>query len=237
VAGEGIKALTFDVFGTVVDWRSGIVRELRKAGEHHGVKADWEALADRWRAAYRPAMDRVRHGELPWTDFHDLHLITLDESLAQEGIDGFDHAAKNEVNLAWRRLDPWPDVVEGLTRLRKRYIVSTLSNGSVAQLVEMSKYGGLTWDCVLSAELWGHYKPDPQLYLSAAKALDAEPSQVMMVAAHPYDLESAAHVGFKTAFVRRKLEWGQQRAEEAPDFHAADVVAADFLDLARQLGA
>jgi 2-haloacid dehalogenase len=182
-------------------------------------------------------MHRVRTGDLPWTNFDALHRITLVESLDELGIAGFDDVALDALNQAWRRLDPWPDAVSGLTRLKSRYVVATLSNGNVSQLVALAKYGGLPWDCVLSAELSHHYKPDPEVYLSAASLLSLEPAQVMMVAAHPPDLAAARRVGFKSAFVPRPLERGPERADEVPADPDADIVAADFNDLAEQLGA
>ena len=237
MAFEEIKAVTFDVFGTVVDWRTSVAREAARIGREARIDADWEALADRWRDGYQPSMARVRSGELPWTNFDDLHRISLVESLADLGIAGFNDAALDELNRAWRRLDPWPDAAGGLTRLKARFVIATLSNGNVSQLVEIAKHANLPWDVVLSAELMLHYKPDPEVYLGAAQLLSLEPSQVMMVAAHPPDLAAARSVGFRTAFVSRPLEHGAARVRDTPTDPTADITASDFFDLADQLGA
>lgn len=162
MAYEEVKALTFDVFGTVVDWRTSVAREAARIGRAAGIDADWEALADRWRAGYQPSMARVRSGDLPWTNFDDLHRISLVESLADLGISGFNDAALDDLNRAWRKLDAWPDSVAGLTRLKARFVVATLSNGNVSQLVDIAKNANLPWDVILSAELMRHYKPDPE---------------------------------------------------------------------------
>jgi 2-haloacid dehalogenase len=229
-----VKALTFDVFGTVVDWRSSIIAEGRKLGRRKKLAVDWPAFADAWRAGYRPAMDRVRRGELPWTNIDGLHGRILDELLERFGIAVLDEAEKTDLNRAWHRLAPWKDSVAGLKRLKTRYVVATLSNGNVALLTNMGKHAGLPWDCVLSAELLGHYKPDPETYLGAARLLGLEPMQVMMVAAHADDLDAAARTGLRTAFVRRPMEFGAKReVEPEPRF---DFNARDFVDLARQLG-
>ena len=156
-----IRALAFDVFGTVVDWRSSVARELAAFGARHGISDDWSAFADDWRAGYVPAMDRVRRRELPWTRIDDLHRGRLVELLNDRGID-VDDAEIDDLNRAWHRLDPWPDAVAGLTRLKKRFVITTLSNGNVSLLTNMAKYAGLPWDCVLSAEIFRHYKPDPE---------------------------------------------------------------------------
>ena len=182
-------------------------------------------------------MARVRNGELPWTNFDELHLMTLIETLEELGIQGFDGAALDTLNRAWHRLDPWPDSVAGLTRLKSKYVIATLSNGNVSQLVDLAKHGGLPWDCILSAELAKHYKPDPEVYVTAAELLGQPPSNVMMVAAHPPDLAAAKKVGFQTAFVARPLEHGADRINDAPSYPNADIVASDFDDLADKLGA
>ena len=232
---KDVKALTFDVFGTVVDWRSSIIREGRELGRRKGLNVDWEAFADAWRAGYGPAMNRVRKGELGWLNIDQLHRLILDELLIKFQIKGLSEEEIDDFNKAWHRLDPWPDAVEGLTELKKNYIITSLSNGNVALLVNMAKNAGLPWDTVLSSELAGHYKPDKEVYLKAAQLLGLEPEQVMMVAAHQGDLRAAASVGFKTAFVLRPLERGPNGKKDLtpdPDF---DVVADDFLDLARKL--
>jgi 2-haloacid dehalogenase len=231
-----VKALTFDVFGTVVDWRGSIIRDCSKFGAERGLTADWGAFADTWRGAYRPSMDRVRRGELPWTNLDALHRMVLDELLVKFGISGLSEADIDHLNRVWHRLDPWPDAVEGLTRLRKRFILATLSNGNVALLTNMAKYGGLPWDCILSAELPKHYKPDPETYLSAADLLGLRPEQVMMVAAHKDDLRAAQRCGLKAAFVTRPYERGPNHTPDVTPDPGFDVNASDLNDLAGKLG-
>ena len=231
-----VRALTFDVFGTVVDWRSTIAREGEELGRAKGLSVDWAAFADAWRDGYGPAMNRVRRGELPWKTIDELHRIILNGLLVQFGIDALDESEKDRLNRVWHRLDPWPDAVQGLARLRKRYIVASLSNGNVALLVNMAKHAGLPWDAVLSAELVERYKPDPQVYLKAATLLGLPPEEVMMVAAHKGDLRAAARAGLRTAFVPRPEERPNRRIDLSFD-EAFDVNAKDFLDLAALLGA
>ena len=231
-----IRALAFDVFGTVVDWRSSVARELAAFGARHGISDDWSAFADDWRAGYVPAMDRVRRGELPWTRIDDLHRGRLVELLDDRGID-VDDAEIDDLNRAWHRLDPWPDAVAGLTRLKKRFVITTLSNGNVSLLTNMAKYAGLPWDCVLSAEIFRHYKPDPETYRGCAEILDVAPDELMMVAAHPSDLRAARDAGLRTGFVFRPAEYGPERSLRKPADDEFDVVADDFGDLAEQLGA
>ena len=207
-----VKALTFDVFGTVVDWRGSVIRECRELGRARGIDVDWAEFADRWRDGYAPAMARVRSGELPWTKIDALHRMILDGLLEEFGVTGLSEGEKDHWNRVWHRLAPWPDSVAGLTRLRGRFIVATLSNGNVALLTNMAKRAGLPWDCILSAELMRSYKPDPETYLGAADLLGLRPEEVMMVAAHKGDLRSAQAVGLKAAFVARPLEFGPGRA-------------------------
>jgi len=230
-----IKALTFDVFGTVVDWRGSLIREGELLAKGKGVKADWAAFADAWRAGYHPAMDRVLKGELPWTHIDRLHRMILDTLLPKFSLTGLNESEIEELNRAWHRLTPWPDAVPGLNRLRGRYVLATLSNGNVSLLVDMAKNAGLPWDCVLSSELFGHYKPDPEVYRGAAQLLNLAPDEVMMVAAHPSDLKAAQNCGLKTAYVPRPLEYGPQ-SKLAPHDGQFDIVAQSFLDLAEQLG-
>jgi 2-haloacid dehalogenase len=232
---RSVRALAFDVFGTVVDWRSSIIREGELLAGAKGLKLDWPAFADAWRAGYRPAMDRVGRGEIGWKNIDSLHRSILDELLVRFGITGLTEVEVDHLNRAWHRLMPWPDSVPGLNRLRSRYVLTTLSNGNIALLVNMAKNAGLPWDCVLSGEIIGKYKPDLEVYRMAARLLGLLPGQVMMVAAHPNDLQAAQRAGLKTAYVPRPLEHGAScRSEPAAD-HAFDIVAADFLDLAEKL--
>lgn len=230
------KALAFDTFGTVVDWRSSIIGELKAFGESHGVQADWPAFADNWRKGYLPAMDRVRRGDLPWTKIDDLHRMILDELLRDAGITSVGEDDIDHLNRAWHRLDPWPDAVAGLDRLKRGFIITTLSNGNVSLLTNMAKRAGLPWDCVISAELFRHYKPDPEAYLGCADLLDVAPGELMLVAAHPGDLRAARGAGLMTAYVPRPLEYGPNQRPHRFDEGEFDLTATDFLDLAAQLG-
>ena len=234
---SNVKALTFDVFGTVVDWRGSISREVGALCESNGISLDAEKFADDWRAGYGPSMAKVRSGELPWTKIDVLHRMILEELLRKHEIEGLSEEEKDGLNRAWHRLDPWPDSVAGLGRLKSRFVIATLSNGNVALLTNMAKHAGLPWDCILSAELVKHYKPDPETYRGAADLLGLPADQVMMVAAHKGDLHAARAVGLRTAFVPRPKEFGPSRevdVEPDPEF---DVAASDFLDLAGKLGA
>ena len=230
-----IHALLFDVFGTVVDWRGSIIRECSALGRRRRLAADWPAFADAWRAGYRPAMARVRSGELPWMTIDQLHRMILDELLVRFEIEGLTEDEIDHLNRAWHRLDPWPEARRGLALLKRRRIIATLSNGNMALLVNLAKYARLPWDCVLSAELFRHYKPDPQAYLGAAAMLGFEPTEVMMVAAHKDDLRAAQACGLATAFVRRPREQGPKvKLDVAPE-PAFDFNARDFVDLARKM--
>ena len=232
-----VRALTFDVFGTVVDWRSGVALEGRRLGERHGIDADWEQVADAWRALYVPYMNRVRSGELPWTNFDRLHRMSLDQVLGDLEIDGFDPVARDEFTRAWERLPAWPDAAAGLATLSDRFTVATLSNGNRSQQEGLMRFTGLPFQRLLSAEDFRHYKPDREVYLGAASALGLAPDQVMMVAAHKPDLRAAQAAGLRTAFVERPLEKGPSGgADRLPDSES-DLEATDFIDLARQLGA
>ncbi len=233
---DAVGALAFDVFGTVVDWRSSIIREGRELGRRKRLDVDWARFADDWRAGYGPAMNRVRRGELPWTKIDDLHRLILDELLEKYGIAlSADEAA--DFNRVWHRLEPWPDAVEGLTRLKAKYVIATLSNGNVSLLVNMAKHAGLPWDAVLSAELAEHYKPDLEVYRKAADLLGFDIKRVMMAAAHAGDLRAAAQAGMRTAYVARPLEHGPRVDQELSPDSDFDIVAEDFLDLAAKLGA
>ena len=230
-----VRALTFDVFGTVVDWRSSVVREGEALGRAKGLAVDWPAFADAWRDGYAPAMARVRRGELPWTTIDTLHRMILDELLPRFGVTGLNQAEIDHFNRVWHRLQPWPDSIGGLARLRARYVVATLSNGKVALLVNMAKHAGLPWDCILSAELARRYKPAPEVYRTAAELLGLAPQQVMMVAAHGQDLAAARAVGFRTVYVPRPLEYGPGQTEKPDGALAADLVVEDFHALADRL--
>jgi len=231
----GVEALTFDVFGTLVDWRTGVAAEARRLGEIRGIQTDWERFADAWRGLYVPYMARVRHGELPWTNFDRLHRASLDEVMSELGISGFDAADREELTRAWERLPAWPDAAEGLRRLRRRFVLSTLSNGNRSQQAALIRFAGLPLERMVSAEDFQHYKPDPEVYQGAATALGLEPHQVMMVAAHKSDLRAAQAAGLRTAFVERPLEKGMDGdADRLPD-PDSDVEADGFIELAARL--
>jgi len=226
------RVLAFDVFGTVVDWHGSIAREVDATGL--GVGGDEFALA--WRAGYQPAMQRVRSGELGWTRIDDLHRIILDELLQRFGVAALDEERKRHLNRVWHRLDPWPDAVAGLTRLKSRFMICTLSNGNIGLLADMAKHGGLPWDCILSAEVFRAYKPDPATYLGVAQVFDAQPGEVMLVAAHHDDLAAARACGLRTAYVERPLEFGAARPKDVSPRPGNDFHARDFVDLAQTLG-
>jgi len=227
-----VEVLAFDIFGTVVDWHGSIAREIRTA--HPTVDADAFALA--WRAGYQPAMRRVMAGELPWTLIDDLHRMILEEVLVQFGLMHLDETARANLNRVWHRLDPWPDVVQGMTRLKKRFVLCTLSNGNLNLLTRLSKRAGLPWDCILSAEVFRAYKPDPRTYGGVAQTFDVLPEQVMLVAAHHNDLEGARACGLQTAYIERPLEFGVRNPKDVSPHLANHLHARDLLDLAYQLG-
>jgi len=233
-----IKALTFDVFGTVVDWHGSVAREVRALAAKKNMRLNAVKFTKAWRAGYRPAMDRVRSGELPWTKIDVLHRMILDELLVQFKIaDALTEHEKTELNLVWHRLKPWPDASRGLKRLKRRYVIATLSNGNTRLLIDLAKNGDLPWDSVFSSETFHHYKPDPEMYLGAAEVLDVKPSEVMMVASHKHDLRSAAKYGLKTAFIKRPHEYGRNKNPDLASEAEFTYNAEDFLDLAQQLGA
>lgn len=235
-----VKALVFDVFGTVVDWRTSIAAQVEELAKLKMVKVDGAAFADAWRAEYGPSMNRVRTGEFPWTPLDRLHRMSLERLLPQFGLTELSEVEKVSLNKAWHKLRPWPDAVEGLTRLKQKFIIAPLSNGNISLLTNLAKDAGLPWDCILGAELARHYKPDPEVYQSAAEFLDLRPNEVMMVAAHLGDLRAAKAVGLQTAFVTRPDEYGHGPNAIKPDLAANDSVelsARDFGELATLLGA
>ena len=231
------RALAFDVFGTVVDWYGGIAREAAELAARHGIEGDWAAFARDWRGGYIPAMDKVRSGELPWLRIDVLHRRILEDIIHAHGLGGLAEDERVDLNLAWHRLQPWPDAVPGLLRLKRRFTLTTLSNGNFSLLTDMARHGGLPWDCIVSAELFGRYKPDPETYLGCARLLDVAPAQLMMVACHVFDLRAARASGLRTAYVRRPREAGPATA--APEFNPDefDLVVDDFGQLADMLDA
>jgi len=230
-----VEALTFDVFGTVVDWRTSIIREGQVLSLEKGFDLDWESFSDAWRSGYGPAMNRVRTGELPWLKVDQLHRLILDDLLVEYDFPAMSEEEIDHLNQVWHRLIPWPDTVRGLGRLKAKFVLATLSNGNVSLLTSMAKNAGLPWDVILSAELSGHYKPDPEVYIKAAELLGLPHERVMMVATHKGDLRAAGALGFKTAYVPRPLEYGPDREIDMTPDPAFDVNATDFLDLATQL--
>jgi len=227
-----VKALVFDVFGTVVDWRTSVAREVEEVAREKGFRVSGAAVADAWRAEYRPNMDRVRNGQLPWTRLDDLHRMALDKVMTSFGITGLSEAETAALNHAWHRLPPWPDAVAGLTRLKDRYTIAPLSNGNISLMTDLAKHSRLPWDCILGAELVRHYKPDREVYQSAADLLGLEPAQVLMVAAHLGDLRAAKSVGLGTAFVPRPLEYGPHGTPDLEADSSVDLSAKDFNALA-----
>jgi len=225
-----VRALVFDVFGTLVDWRSGIADAARS----HGLPG--AEFAGAWRARYVPSMEAVRSGELPWQNLDALQRRSLDQLLPEFGAAALDEQAREQLVLAWHRLPAWPDTVPGLTRLRERYLLSPLSNGGFALLTNLARAAGLPFDCILSAELCRHYKPDPESYRMAVDLLGLRPAEVMMVAAHTPDLRAAQAVGLRAAFVERPFEFGPDGGGERLPDPDSDFAAADLLELAARLG-
>ncbi len=229
-----MKVLAFDIFGTVVDWHGSIAREVQALALAPGV--DGDAFARAWRAGYQPTMARVRSGELGWTLIDDLHRLILDAILPQFRLEHLDEAQRRHLNRAWHRLDAWPDSVQGLTRLKSHFTITTLSNGNIGLLTHMAKRAGLPWDCILSAEVFRAYKPDPATYLGVARVFDLLPEQVMLVAAHHDDLEGARACGLRTAYIQRPLEFGAAHPKDVSPKPGNDLHAASLTALADQLG-
>ncbi len=232
-----LKALVFDTFGTVVDWRSSLIADLSAFAATRDVKADWAGLVDAWRAAYQPSMARVRSGERGWAMLDTLHRESLDRLVGEFGISGLTEDDLRHINLGWHRLRPWPDAVRGLTRLRRQYIIGPLSNGNVSLLLDMARNAGLPWDMIFGSDLFGHFKPDPETYLGVGKLLDLAPAQVMMCAAHNSDLRAAQALGLQTGFFPRPGEYGPHQVRDAEADGDWTVIAKDIEDLAAQLGA
>jgi len=229
------RALLFDVFGTLVDWRASIARAGQALGDRLGLPpTDWAALADAWRACYDPGLEPVRAGERAWVTLDVLHRESLDALLPAHGLEAMPGTARADLVAAWHRLDPWPDVAEGLRRLRARHLLAPCSNGHVALQVHLARHAGLVWDAVLGAELARTYKPRPEVYLRSVEALGLEPPEVLMVAAHPSDLAAAARCGLRTAWVARPDEHGPGAGAEPPT-HDVDHRADDLLALAAAL--
>lgn len=231
-----IKVIVFDTFGTVVDWRGSIIRDLTAWGDGEGIKADWAKIADAWRGEYEPEMDRVRSGEIPWTKLDDLHAHALVGVLKRFNIGGLSEAEFQHINFVWHRLDGWSDAVSGLTRLKTKFVIGPLSNGNVALLVNIAKHAGLPWDHIFSCELFRHYKPHSDTYLGVARMMNLAPSQVMMCAAHNNDLAAARKAGLATGFIPRLTEFGPGQTTDLGPTENWDIIAADLNDLATQLG-
>ena len=230
-----LKVLAFDVFGTVVDWRGGVAAEMAAVAKERQLSVDAGAFADAWRSKYLPYLLRIRNGEMPWQVLDGVHRASLRELVTEMSLKSLTEADLDRLVHAWHHLPAWPDSVEGMSRLRPGYVLTTLSNGGMAHLVELNRAAKLPFDCVLSVELVRTYKPDPRVYRLVPELLAVRPEESMMVASHEYDLAAAAEQGMRTAFVRRPQEWGTGKAE--PLDISVDIVAEDFLDLATQLGA
>lgn len=228
-----IEIIAFDVFGTLVDWRSSVAAHLARVGERTGLQADWPAVADAWRSRYQPTLERVISGDLGFQPLDALHALTLDEVADAHGL-AFPATDRAELVRAWHRLAPWPDSVAGLSALGERFILTPLSNGGVGLLTRLAKAARLPFDCILSAELAGTYKPDPRVYGLVPGYFDVAPDRVLMVACHPGDLVAAARAGLRTGYIPRPAEWGPGRTAEPPP-PGVDVVAADLVELARLL--
>jgi 2-haloacid dehalogenase len=232
-----VKALAFDVFGTVVDWRGCVIRDGEALTRRTSVKVDWGAFADAWRGEYAPSMRPIRDGERPWVNLDVLHFENLLATTKRFGVEGLSEQDLKWLNLTWHRLDPWPDAAEGIARLKRKYVVVTLSNGNIALTVDLIRHGKLPFDTVLGAEVAQKYKPHPQAYLTTVSLLQLEPSQVMMVAAHNSDLRGATGAGLRSAFVIRPTQYGPSVKKDLSPEDDWDVVATDFVDLAEKLGA
>ena len=234
-----IKALVFDTFGTVVDWRSSVISQGMAWGKAKGLNINWVDFTDRWRLGYRPMLDKIRNGEMPFTRLDDLHRMILEGLLKELKIEGLTEEEKVSWTHAWRRLKPWSDSVEGLTRLKRKYVIAPLSNGNIALMTSLAKFAGLPWDVILGAEVARHYKPDREVYVAAYDFLDLKAEEVMMCACHAQDLRAARTYGLRTGFIYRPNEFGNGRVG-VPDRAKPgdyDVVSDSIIDLAQHLGA
>ena len=231
----GLRALFFDVFGTLVDWRSSIAREAAAILRPQGITLDWDAFADAWRAEYQPGMEEVRSGAIPFSKLDVLHRRNLERFLPRLGVTGLSEATLRDLTLAWHRLDAWPEVPAALGRLKTKLLIAPVSNGNISLMADLARRNGLPWDAILGAEIADDYKPKPRVYLAACAAFDLEPSQCMMVAAHSNDLSAAAACGLRTAHIARPNEHGPGKGESAPTV-PVDFAAKDLADLAGKLG-
>lgn len=231
---DGVKAMVFDVFGTLVDWRTCVARESRMILEPLGYKLDWVAFADAWRAEYQPGMEEIRAGRKPFSRLDVVHRGMLDRVRPRFGLESLDEPTLRNLNLVWHRLDAWPGVTAGLHRLRRKFMLGPCSNGNISLMVDLARRNEFPWDAILGAEIAGDYKPKPRVYLAAAEALGIEPHECMMVAAHCNDLEAAARVGLRTGFVAQPDEFGPNTGEAVPTFKV-DIAAASFQEFALRM--
>ncbi len=230
-----LRAIVFDTFGTIVDWRGSLINSLEAFGTERGLEVPWPKLVDRWRAAYHPNLERVRRGQLEWTILDELHRDALVELLPEFGVASLAESDVRFLTSCWHRLSPWPDAIEGLTRLRRKYVIGPLSNGNLALLVNLAKYAQLPWDVIFGSDLFHHYKPDPETYLGVCGYLGLRPPQVMMAAAHNYDLAAARNLGLRTAFIPRPTEHGAGQTTDLTPEQVWDVTATDLVELAVKL--
>jgi 2-haloacid dehalogenase len=229
-----VKALFFDVFGTLVDWRTSIAREAETLLKPLGADIDWVAFADAWRGEYQPGMEEVRTGAIPFSKLDVLHRRNLERVLPRFGLADLPEEVRSALNLAWHRLDAWDDVAPGLTQLKRRFWLAPVSNGNISLMVDLARRNGLPWDAILGSEVAGDYKPKPRVYLAACAAFDLDPGECMMVAAHSRDLAAAASCGLRTAHVARPNEYGPGTGEPGPKV-PVDAAATSLLDLAAKL--
>jgi len=230
-----IRAMFFDVFGTLVDWRTGVAREADRALRPLGYTLDWTRFADAWRAEYQPGMEEVRAGRIPFSKLDVLHRHNLERFIPRFGLTDLSESVRHELTLAWHRLDAWPDVLAALKRLQKKFLLAPVSNGNISLMVDLARRNRFPWDAILGAEIAGDYKPKPRVYLAACEAFDLDPAQCMMVAAHSNDLAAASACGLRTAHIARLGEYGPGTGERVPAV-PADFAAADLGDFAAKLG-